>query len=565
MKLHFVSAAFCLAGLASAQTTTWVNEPGGVAIATDAVDNVYTVRWDYNPGGDIYLAKRDVAGVLQWEVRYDNTDSTKHEVATWVDTDSAGNVLVSGTVRSGYSNPVNANSILMKFAPGGQLLWRSVYEGVFDGSSTRKLLVDGAGSIYVLGLGSGPSGFVTTVKKFAPNGDRIWSWFDGAGIGAPVNFKWTPEGALLISARAIYGSVNGYAKVDSNGQTIWSLPGIMSLTVGDAAGDAAGGTYLINGDYSTGMGSVLRRLGTSGATVWERTHPMAGFRVEVGTDGAPVVSGFPSSGMAGAAFMKFDSAGNFMWANLDADGPSVGLLAHARMLLDSDDSAYVAGGTMSQMGVAKVRSDGTADWTALISYGYSQGLSLGHQGRVFVTGGRTARIDQEDPSGFTSLCDPGLGGVIACPCSNPPSGPGRGCDNSASTGGAILTAAGGASLSSDSLVFSTSGERPAALSIVSQWTGQVPAGAVFGQGVRCASGTLKRLYTKTASGGSITAPSFGGGDLQVSVRSAALGDTILAGQSRWYLVYYRDGVVLGGCPVGSTFNATQTGQVMWSP
>src|SRR5262249_36368541 len=39
-------------------------------------------------------------------------------------------------------------------------------------------------------------------------------------------------------------------------------------------------------------------------------------------------------------------------------------------------------------------------------------------------------------SGFTSLCDPGANGVIACPCANPPTGPRRGCNNSAATGGA---------------------------------------------------------------------------------------------------------------------------------
>jgi hypothetical protein len=84
-------------------------------------------------------------------------------------------------------------------------------------------------------------------------------------------------------------------------------------------------------------------------------------------------------------------------------------------------------------------------------------------------------------------------------------------------------------------------------------------------GVRCTAGTFKRLYAKQAAGGSIEAPNFGAGDPQVSTRAAALGDAILAGQSRWYFVYYRDPIVLGGCPPGSTFNATQTGQVTWSP
>jgi hypothetical protein len=166
---------------------------------------------------------------------------------------------------------------------------------------------------------------------------------------------------------------------------------------------------------------------------------------------------------------------------------------------------------------------------------------------------------------FTSLCDPGVAGVIACPCGNPPSGAGRGCNNSASTGGASISAAGGTYLSSDSLVFTTSGEKPTATSVLLQGTSSPAAGVVYGQGVRCVGGTLKRLFTKTASAGSITAPNFGAGDPTVSARSAVKGSPISAGQSRWYLVFYRDPVVLGGCPSSSTFNATQTGLVSWSP
>jgi len=173
--------------------------------------------------------------------------------------------------------------------------------------------------------------------------------------------------------------------------------------------------------------------------------------------------------------------------------------------------------------------------------------------------------DRFDGTEFTNVCDPGVAGVIACPCGNPPSGPGRGCNNSSGTGGAILVALGGPYLSSDSLWFGTLGEKPTALSIVSQWTGFNATGVVLGMGVRCTSGSLKRLYTKSASGGSITAPNLAGGDPQVSVRSAALGNPILAGQSRWYYVYYRDPTVLGGCPAISTFNATQTGRVDWMP
>jgi Tol biopolymer transport system component len=171
-------------------------------------------------------------------------------------------------------------------------------------------------------------------------------------------------------------------------------------------------------------------------------------------------------------------------------------------------------------------------------------------------------VHDRSATGFASLCDSGVAGVIACPCANSPSGPGRGCDNSSSTGGASLAASGIAYVSTDTLVFSTSGEKPTATSIVMQGNALLTNGIVFGQGVRCVGGTLKRLYTKTATGGSITTPEVF--DPPVSDRSAALGDPISAGQSRWYLVYYRDPIVLGGCPATSTFNATQTARIDWS-
>jgi hypothetical protein len=169
-------------------------------------------------------------------------------------------------------------------------------------------------------------------------------------------------------------------------------------------------------------------------------------------------------------------------------------------------------------------------------------------------------------SGFTSTCDPGAGGVVACPCSNPPAGAGRGCDNSAATGGAVLSASGIAYLSMDGLVFRTSGQGPSALSIVMQGNAAIPDGAVYGQGIRCFGGTvIRRLYIKHAVNGSITVPDVDAGDISVSATSKAKGDVIQPGESRWYLVYYRDPVVLGNCSPNRTFNATQTGRIEWSP
>jgi hypothetical protein len=70
------------------------------------------------------------------------------------------------------------------------------------------------------------------------------------------------------------------------------------------------------------------------------------------------------------------------------------------------------------------------------------------------------------------------------------------------------------------------------------------------------------LYVKNASSGSITAPQ--GTDLHVHARSAELGDAIAPGTHRYYGVYYRDPIVLGGCPGASTFNVTQQLDVLWA-
>ena len=171
------------------------------------------------------------------------------------------------------------------------------------------------------------------------------------------------------------------------------------------------------------------------------------------------------------------------------------------------------------------------------------------------------QVDYGGGSPGTDLCTPASGATIPCPCSNPPSGGDRGCDNSSATGGAELSSTGVSSLSGDTVVFSTSDEKPTATSILLQGNTLLGTGVAFGQGVRCAGGSLKRLYVKTASGGSITAP--GLGDPTVSAQSATLGDTIAAGTQRWYAVYYRDPIVLGGCPAASTFNITQTQLVNW--
>jgi Tol biopolymer transport system component len=268
--------------------------------------------------------------------------------------------------------------------------------------------------------------------------------------------------------------------------------------------------------------------------------------------------------------------GQSAYPSISADGCYVAFESSSSNLVSNAPiglNVYVRDRTHGTTELINVRTGG-----AHTLHGFSELPSISNDGRYVVFRSRSRDLVSGDTNGyddvflhdraadgFSSMCSPAIDGVAACPCANPPSGSDRGCNNSSATGGAILSATGIAYLSIDSLTFSTTGELPSATSMLLQGNTLLSAGMAYGQGVRCLTGMLKRLYTRTAFGGSITVPDFGIGEPSVSARSASKGDVIQAGQSRWYLVYYRDPIVLGGCPAMSTFNATQTGQVTWWP
>jgi hypothetical protein len=156
----------------------------------------------------------------------------------------------------------------------------------------------------------------------------------------------------------------------------------------------------------------------------------------------------------------------------------------------------------------------------------------------------------------------GDGSGAACPCGNT-GFPHHGCDNSLSTGGAILVSEGNAILSRDTLLLTSSGELPGASSAFLQADVDL-APRMFGDGLSCMGGHLKRLYFHVAPGGAVAAPQ--GSDASVSVRSAALGDPIAPGTIRVYQVAYRDSSTsFCNSTPNSMFNASNGLRIAWGP
>jgi hypothetical protein len=152
----------------------------------------------------------------------------------------------------------------------------------------------------------------------------------------------------------------------------------------------------------------------------------------------------------------------------------------------------------------------------------------------------------------TTFCF-GDGSAGACPCF--PGTAGRGCPNSFDFGGAELAATGNASVFQDSLTLIGSHMPTTTTCLYYQGTTGA-GGTLFGDGLRCAAGTVIRLGTKANVGGTSQYPS--GSDAPVSVR----GNVPPSGATRTYQCWYRNLAVF--C-TSATFNLTNGVRVQWTP
>jgi len=152
--------------------------------------------------------------------------------------------------------------------------------------------------------------------------------------------------------------------------------------------------------------------------------------------------------------------------------------------------------------------------------------------------------------------DPGSG--APCPCSNDNDGsvPGSGCANGVFDSGAQLSGSGVASVTGDTLVLATSGLEPSNSGLYFQANNDLTPGIIWGDGLRCAGGQLKRLGVRfsDASGYSDTS----GYTQPISVKAG----NVVAGDTKYYQCWYRSTL---SSPCGSEFNASNGYAITWLP
>ena len=204
------------------------------------------------------------------------------------------------------------------------------------------------------------------------------------------------------------------------------------------------------------------------------------------------------------------------------------------------------------------------DWvTGDARFGESVALSdsralIGANANVWGTSERgSAHVFDYLDSPGAGFCfgDPGSG--TPCPCSNDNDGSlrGAGCANGVFSSGALLAATGIASVTNDSLVLRTAYQEPSNSGLYFQGTTDLTPGMVWGDGLRCTGGAIKRLQVRFADVA---------GSAATTIPIGVAGG-VNAGDTRYYQLWYRT-VVAPPCGPGvNDFNSSNGNVITWQP
>jgi hypothetical protein len=621
-QFHAVDGVSVPGGVARWDGSRWSDASSGLAL--DDPDATLSVA-DDGSGPKLYLTTgSSVAGIKVWNgAGWSGAlpGLTPSRLATW--NDGTGNAIYGcGDFQPAASSPLSAlarwnGSAWTALGDPSKThgVNKTVYSiATFDDGGGAKLYAIGdftlAGSTYI---GTGAARFDGTtwsaIEGFEDNevlrvldfgtGPRLvsasvalYAWNGTAWDTLPSSYCYPYDIAAIASCDlgagpSIYAGGNMAA---ANGHQLNSIARFNGSDW-EALGSGVGGTIHALEPFDTGTGlalyvggafntaggisaqNIARWNGTSWSSLGNLNNHVYALRVFDDGSGPSlfVGGGFTTAGGVAATGVARWNGSSFSPAGSGLNG-----VVRAFEVFDDGSGAalYACGDFIDSAGDSIPR---IAKWTgsSWLSLGsgvdgriYSMAVFDDGTGPALFAGGTFAKAGVEPSvnlakwsactASIESMCF-GDGSLRPCPCSNQGIA-GHGCENSSSTGGARMVANG--ATSPDTLGLHVTGELPNALSIFLQGNQWISSGVRFGDGVRCAGGSLLRLFVKSASLGAVMAP--GAGDPSISARSAELGDAIAPGSARYYLAYYRD-PSLAFCPApqGDAWNATNGVRVVW--
>lgn len=503
-------------------TRAWAgatNAPGGIAFgpSTEVVVSASIAGTPF--GSDIVTTAYDVAGTVLWSRTWNGPGVNSFDGAGDVEIAPNGDVYVAGVGKSATNS---ADALLLRYDALGNLQWSAFANGSAQRSDYAAALALDAngGAVVVGGANQAQTGSDAFVARFDGGGNIAWTREFSNGV---TGFERALSVAIDAVGDAYVSSLlqtNGasrasLAKLDATGNVVWRIDDTVDTGTGiQVALDVRGDVFHV-ATSALGIGVpafALRKYAPNGALMWERTHVHSPYGIALDAAGEVLVYGSDPTSAAIRAFATlFDRDGTERWSVVRSH-PVGSILFY--------DAAFDAAG-------------------ALHFGGYPTDRML------------AARWDPN----VRSICA-GDGSASACPCANASAiGDREGCLNSLGLG-ARLDHAGLSSLSNDTLELRVT-RVPNAPATFFQGSTAIGGGqgVAFGDGLRCAGGSLIRLATHVAASQATSYPK--GAEAPVSIRGAVASPGMRA-----YQMLYRNSASF--C-TSDTFNLTNALLVTWVP
>ena len=446
----------------------------------------------------------------------------------------------------------------------------------------------------VSGLDASPVHHVAGAMQFGLLGSSVTGCGDVDGDGVPDFVVGAPDEDAGGTDSGVF-----YVHSGATGGVLWALIGLNS---GDRMGRSIAGAGDVNGDGHAdviggadreAVGGLLRAgvarvaSGPNGALLFVKQGTQAEGRLGFSVAGVGDVNGDGRDDFAASAIGETpngtDSGRVYVWSGTTGAvlhvfegaqaGDQLGYSIAGIGDVDGDgrpDILVGAPGEQGGRGAARVYS-GASGALLHVTFGDAPGDRLGEAvanvgdvdgdgltewavGAPFASvngasSGRVLVLSTTNPAGSAYCFGDGSGNI--CPCGNSGDA-GRGCASS-STQGARLVGTGFPSVASDSLVFALDGARAGQPVLLFAGLNAVAGGLgnPFGDGLRCAGGSIRRLGVRIAVGGEAQ---WGPG--------LATTHGWQAGDVRRMQAWYRDPT---SSPCGTGFNLSNGFATSWLP
>jgi len=347
----------------------WAKSAGGAeneianSVTTDAVGNIYVVGYfvstsiDFGTGAlantssnfkDMFIVKYDPNGNALWAK---SAGGIYHDEAYDVATDTAGNVVVSGTYittinfgTGALSGNGNYEAFVVKYNASGTAQWAKS-QGTIDEDRAYCVATDNSGNVVVAGTFKADITIGNTtltyaggayediyLVKYDANGTIVW--VEGAG----GTYRDKPDGIAIDDSGNIYMTGIIYSEYiifgpDSLPNSGFTFYGDFFLVKYDASGDV---------QWADGAGSGSNNDWGSDVVV-----DFSGNILVTGLFGSTITFGSSTLTGGGIFVVQYDNAGNVLWDLSVPDGLGNSIAE------DSNGNIYIAG----------------SHWTSSITFG----------------------------------------------------------------------------------------------------------------------------------------------------------------------------------------------------